>query len=396
MKKLRKEDIDPNGDDVEVDANNGTIRVLSRATTNPFGAVNQWQRLFRVQGLRFLVSDIWMDHYKSLGALVIFTNDEFTSYLPRITMARLLAEGKELLSSDATVDVYETTFRAFMRDAQALQKEIIDGECERATVESAFRTMAALFSFYYRTEFFSTDDAYKQFETTKDAALGARLERMGVLKNDGRSLMNSLFFGSDSVLPRLLQNLERQFGVPNRELQQYSRSEILALFDGMRVSPADIANRDAAFYVWGTNGVCETRAGVDAHRAIGGFGEESPHALPAFVRGTVARAGKVRGIARIIRAGYDNFDSLRHVMESMQQGDILVAETTSPELMPACQKAGAIVTDQGGMLSHAAIVSRELQVPCVVATGNATEVIKDGDLIEVDAEKGIVTIVERA
>ena len=79
----------------------------------------------------------------------------------------------------------------------------------------------------------------------------------------------------------------------------------------------------------------------------------------------------------------------------MDKGDILIAETTSPEIMSACKKAAAIVTNQGGMLSHAAIVSRELGIPCIVGTENAVEMINDGDFVEVNADKGIVKIVKK-
>ena len=67
----------------------------------------------------------------------------------------------------------------------------------------------------------------------------------------------------------------------------------------------------------------------------------------------------------------------------------MVANST---YVPAMEKAGAIITDEGGLLSHAAIVSRELKVPCVVGTKIATRVLKDGDKIYVDADKGIVKI----
>ena len=59
----------------------------------------------------------------------------------------------------------------------------------------------------------------------------------------------------------------------------------------------------------------------------------------------------------------------------------------------AIKKAKAIVTDEGGVTSHAAVVSRELGIPCVIGTKLATKVFKDGDFVEVDAEKGIVKIV---
>lgn len=76
------------------------------------------------------------------------------------------------------------------------------------------------------------------------------------------------------------------------------------------------------------------------------------------------------------------------------EGAILVTTMTRPEFMPAIRRASAIVTDEGGITSHAAIVSRELDVPCIIGTKIATKVFKDGDLVEVDANKGVVRKVE--
>ena len=72
----------------------------------------------------------------------------------------------------------------------------------------------------------------------------------------------------------------------------------------------------------------------------------------------------------------------------MRKGDILVTEMTNPLFVPAIQKAKAIVTDVGGLLSHAAIVSRELGIPCVVGTKKATKILKDNQKIIVNATKG--------
>lgn len=80
----------------------------------------------------------------------------------------------------------------------------------------------------------------------------------------------------------------------------------------------------------------------------------------------------------------------------VKRGDILVAQFTTPDFVPAMEKAAAIVADQGGLSSHAAIVSRELGVPCVIATENGTRVIKDNDLLEIDARRGIIKILKRA
>jgi len=74
----------------------------------------------------------------------------------------------------------------------------------------------------------------------------------------------------------------------------------------------------------------------------------------------------------------------------MNEGDILVSIATDPDIVPAMKKAAAFVTDQGGMTSHAAIVAREMNKPCVIGTKIATRVLQDGDYAEVDAHKGIV------
>jgi pyruvate, water dikinase len=67
---------------------------------------------------------------------------------------------------------------------------------------------------------------------------------------------------------------------------------------------------------------------------------------------------------------------------------------TTPDFVPIMGKAGAIITDEGGITCHAAIVSREMKIPCVVGTEIATKVLKDGDLVEVDADNGVVRKVE--
>ena len=69
---------------------------------------------------------------------------------------------------------------------------------------------------------------------------------------------------------------------------------------------------------------------------------------------------------------------------------------TFPDLLPAMKRAAAFVTDTGGITCHAAIVSRELRKTCIVGTQFATQIFKDGDLVEVDANKGIVKIIKRA
>jgi phosphoenolpyruvate synthase/pyruvate phosphate dikinase len=100
------------------------------------------------------------------------------------------------------------------------------------------------------------------------------------------------------------------------------------------------------------------------------------------IKGLTASLGKVTGIARVVLSLND--------LKKVQEGDIIIAPMTRPEHIIAMKRASAIVTDDGGITCHAAIVSRELGIPCVIGTNFATKVFKDGDLIEVDANSGTV------
>jgi len=95
-----------------------------------------------------------------------------------------------------------------------------------------------------------------------------------------------------------------------------------------------------------------------------------------------ASPGTVSGTVRIVR-------TLDH-LDRVGEGDLIVAEMTTPDMVPAMERAAGIITDEGGMTSHASIISRELGVPAVVGTGDATEVLSDGDVVTVDGDKGTV------
>jgi pyruvate,water dikinase len=100
------------------------------------------------------------------------------------------------------------------------------------------------------------------------------------------------------------------------------------------------------------------------------------------LKGMSACRGAARGKVVVIKTRKD--------FGKMQKGCVLVATMTRPEFVPLMQKASAIITDEGGITSHAAIVSRELGIPCVIGTKVATKVFKDGDMVEVDANNGIL------
>ena len=103
--------------------------------------------------------------------------------------------------------------------------------------------------------------------------------------------------------------------------------------------------------------------------------------IPLEFRNKIGQ-GKVRVIKDASRIG------------QFKKGEVLVTKMTDPDWVPIMKVASAIITDEGGITSHAAIVSRELGIPCIIGTKNATKVLNDGSLVEVRANHGIVKILK--
>ncbi len=101
-----------------------------------------------------------------------------------------------------------------------------------------------------------------------------------------------------------------------------------------------------------------------------------------LLRGLGGAPGSASGAARVLTSLAD--------AASLSDGDVLVTHMTSPDWLPMLRRAVGVVTDSGGMTCHAAIVSRELGIPCVVGTGEATQRLRDGELVTVDATRGVV------
>lgn len=108
------------------------------------------------------------------------------------------------------------------------------------------------------------------------------------------------------------------------------------------------------------------------------------HTSAKKLTGETAYPGSCTGKAYVI-------DDLSMV-DGIQQGDVLIAPMTSPYHVPAMTIASAVLTNEGGILSHAAIISRELKIPCIVGINNATAVIKTGDILRVHADPSIGTV----
>jgi phosphohistidine swiveling domain-containing protein len=104
------------------------------------------------------------------------------------------------------------------------------------------------------------------------------------------------------------------------------------------------------------------------------------------IQGVSAMTGKVVGNVKVVLS--------RNDFHKLDDGDILVTSMTRPEFTQVLSKVSAIITNEGGITCHAAIIARELKKPCVIGTKIATKVLKDGNKVEVDADSGIIKILE--
>jgi pyruvate,water dikinase len=113
-----------------------------------------------------------------------------------------------------------------------------------------------------------------------------------------------------------------------------------------------------------------------------GTASETSEPQVVLLRGLGGAPGSASGAVRVLTSLAD--------AASLNDGDVLVTHMTSPDWLPLLRRAAAVVTDSGGMTCHAAIVSRELGIPCVVGTGEATRRLRDGEIVTVDATRGVV------
>lgn len=193
-------------------------------------------------------------------------------------------------------------------------------------------------------------------------------------------------FMANHYITLFLRDFSQRFSIPLEELGYYSPRDLLNLVrEGKKVDGRQRAEGFLEYYH--ETGSIESRVGEEANRFISPYLEvEVPQGL-SEIKGLPVSRGRVRGMVRIVHSPKE--------IGKIKEGEILVAPMTSPDFIVAMRKAVGIVTDEGGITSHAAIVSRELGIPCIVGTRIATKVLRNGDFIEVNGNHGLVKIIKR-
>lgn len=194
---------------------------------------------------------------------------------------------------------------------------------------------------------------------------------------------------------KLFDEISRRFSVDAYTLTFFYRSEdVDALLSvGRILSAEEIEKRKLATAYIIENGLLHSVVGEEALRLEKLVLGEKEKQKIVELYGQGARKGPVKGRVRILKI---NDPRATKEFRDNFHGEILVTSMTQPNVVDIVRRASAIITDEGGMLSHAAVISREFGIPCIVGTHIATQALKDGDLVEVDADHGVVRILEKA
>lgn len=203
------------------------------------------------------------------------------------------------------------------------------------------------------------------------------------LKDYFKSSENELEYWAEP----LFSEISRRTGLTPEFIKDMHPKEILELIEGKNVSEGFVLERLKHNVVLSNFEKIEVLVGKEADDFEKKYFDTFKRDQKEF-KGRVASLGFAKGKAKVILGGND--------FHKLKKGDILVVNNTSPDFVPIMRKAAAIVSEEGGLTAHVSVVSREFGIPCVVGIPNITEILDDGDVVEVDAERGVVTVIKKS
>jgi len=316
----------------------------------------------------------WFHHEGSWITMPEIPYSYIKSYLERLDKGETIERALDEI--DTQRDEVISKYRA-----------LIKTEEDQTAFDDAYNTIRTIYR-YAEDHLFWVEHWFHTIWFSKIRDLGTLLVNAGMINE-----VDDIFMFNRYEIPELLTEVSTGWAlgvdIPLRgsyyKAKAEKRKKILEAAiswnptPALGVPPEEVAE-PFTIMLWGvtTDRVQEWLKGVDATSA----GDVSE------IKGFAASAGIVEGPARVLK-------QLKEIVD-IQPGEIIVCPTTNPSWAPVFTNIKAAVTDIGGLTSHAAIVCREYGVPSVTGTGLATSVIKTGDILRVDGDTGVVTILEKA
>lgn len=299
-------------------------------------------------------------------------SNEFLAFKKRITIIIRKGKEKEIIAKAMELDKeLDTLINNFnQRHLDCEQDELLDTYLE-------FNQKYSIYWAYYLFIFY-IGSALEGKKNTKIVGIYNREITHFRGKHSQRVMAEEIF------LPQILSRISEQTKIGPALLLYLFPKEIISFLRDKSPINVNILNERKKHYQWimeeGKEKYCFGKNTSIKEHLI--FKNEHNTSNTTEIKGSSAYPGIVKGYVKCIKTIND--------VAKVRKGDVLVAPMTDLNYMVAMKKAAAFVTDEGGILCHAAIVAREMRKPCIIGTKLATQVLKDGDIVEVDAEKGIV------
>ena len=326
--------------------------------------MKNYVRFFEAYKAPFLLESIYTYCYEDLNCFSYKENDNVLIGFLNMDANKCKQAAINLYKNN--YDNYYSSFNDFLNNADALSEQYVSNKKLKELIE----LFVTFLSYYRYTEFFYTDHVFDSIDPKAQ-------ESMPRLKNLARKYLNRFFNGKNSYINQIIKLLN------NNDINYLTVNEILN--DTWSIDEKTKEKRVNNHLLYNTDKIVlsSSKRYIDVKQ---NFIENNT------IKGLVASTGDIKGKAFVLNADFSNYDELDRLIDEMPNNCILVAETTAPDIIRACHKAIGIVTNQGGIASHAAIISRELKIPCIVGTKNATKMIKTGDVIFMNGSTGEISI----
>ncbi len=358
-----------------------TTKVESATSPDP----SEYDFLWTI-GFPYIFSDAhYYAGYAERDFVLLLKGKVNTLFVGKRERQRLAKEGIEICTTNYAL--FEKKLKEKMRVyhdkiTQLRSEEIkkISNEKLSHLLEQAARLLIDMWHDYFPLEYHSFDGVAELSSAGKNQTLEKNIKKISKLKYEYRALLNSTMY-EPTILRPFLSEIESRISL-SYPAENYKYTELIDILHGKSITIPD----RSGYTVRGLFSSGENITGKKAEMIYQKFLTVDT-AIKSFT-GVVANRGAYTGkVKKIMFSAETDFAK---EISMMNKGDVLVSGSTGPEMILACKKAGAIITDEGGIISHAAIVSREFGIPCIVATKIATKLLNDGDLVEVDAINGIV------
>lgn len=357
------------------------ITTLTNESFTPELREADYQLTFEGTGLSVVYECIMLQEYVPYPSLSLNRGGITKEYLSRSALPQMAHEGSTRSLEDIRTQMKALEDIVPVAKLRFAEVDVRDPQ----TVEAALAAAKEVARAYGYFDTFYWEGAYQKAKESK--AFQSIITEIEAYRNVACVFYNQFFFGTEGLIPLLIEHIATAHTRTVDELMLYTDTELLELVStSKRVSNEEVLHRTNAYILVRANsGQVSLESGEKAHATIDRFlVTHTPDS--AALKGTTAHGSSVvSGPAFVYKRDYA---SLTHT--DMPAGHILITETVDPSMLTMFRTASAVVTVMGGMLSHAAIMARELNIPCIVGVPDATNFYRTGESIVLNLEHGTV------